>query len=96
MLGRSNSGDDLVKMPSWDGAMVRGAAPEQQVLEPHQCASGEGAVDLVESLDAAHFVDGALLQVILQIAAHSGPVRDDGDAEAAEDPGRSHTGAVEE
>ena len=96
MFARSKSSDEVVKIPSWDGAMVRGPRRNNAIFETHQRASDQRVIGLIERFDAMHPVDRPLLQVVLQIAADTGPVGDGGDAKFAEPLGRPHAGKLED
>lgn len=74
---------------------MRTAAAEG-VVEPHQAAAEQIVVGFVQRADAFDLVDRALLQMVLQIASHAGPVHHDVDAERREPLGRSDAGAMQD
>ena len=81
MFARSWSGEDVVKMPSCEGAMVERALLEQGIFGAHQGAADQRMIGLVERLDAVDLEDRALLKMVLQVAADARLVVHHGDAE---------------
>ena len=82
--------------PSWLGAMVMGAAPEQQILERHPGLAGQGGGALVEGADAGDLVDGADLQVILEVLTHARQVALHRDAVAVQHLTRPDAGQLQQ
>src|SRR5258707_221837 len=95
MFARSKSGDEIVKIPSWDGAMVRGPRRNNAYSRPIS-ASNQRVIGLVERFGVMHPVNDPLLQVVLQITPNTRPVGDGGDAKLAQPFCRSHTGTLED
>ncbi len=95
-FGVACSGEERVKAPSRDGAMVSGPRRNRAYCKRHLRLAQHRAVILVERADALDAIDGPQLEMVLEVLADARRVVEDLDPEAAQAFRIADAGELEE